>query len=202
MKRKEAFLPSENIETLEPWERRGEKMENIEGRKEKSVARESLSLSCGFTTVDGSISPGERREGSGSRGGARRLIVRVLSNCGFRPVETRIEAICPFVAVHSGFHSVERRDGEERRRWEKGGSSRERWRSTRVHACAHRDNRLRLHAHASTAERRLRLIEFAFTNSSNSSLRYYFEQLPIVPISPSSGKYFLFFKWFYENLRG
>lgn len=39
------------------------------------------------------------REGRESRGGARRLIVRVLSNCGFRPVETRIEAICPFVAV-------------------------------------------------------------------------------------------------------
>lgn len=39
-------------------------MENIEGRKEKSVARESLSLSCGFTTVDGSISP-PGREGRG-----------------------------------------------------------------------------------------------------------------------------------------
>lgn len=38
-------------------------MENIEGRKEKSVARESLSLSCGFTTVDGSISPSEREGG-------------------------------------------------------------------------------------------------------------------------------------------
>lgn len=164
-------------------------MENIEGRKEKSVARESLSLSCGFTTVDGSISPGEGREGSGSRGGARRLIVRVLSNCGFRPVETRIEAICPFVAVHSGFHSVERRDGEERKMRKRGIVSR----AMAEHACAC-DNRLCLHAHASTAERRLRLIEFAFTNSSNSSLRYYFEQLPIVPISPSSGKYFLFFK--------
>lgn len=197
MKRKEASLPSENIETLKPWERRGEKMENIEGRKEKSVARESLSLSCGFTTVDGSISPEERREGSGSRGGARRLIVRVLSNCGFRPVETRIEAICPFVAVHSGFHSVERRDGEERKMRKRGIVSR----AMAEHACAC-DNRLCLHAHASTAERRLRLIEFAFTNSWNSSLRYYFEQLPIVPISPSSGKYFLFFEWFYENLRG
>lgn len=97
-----------------------------------SVARESMSLSCGFTRVDEHLP-----RGSESRRGARRLIVRVLSNCGFRPVETRIEAICPFAVVPRG--EYEQRDEEED---EKRGRLASNGGSMHTRACVHRDNRL------------------------------------------------------------